>query len=358
MSTTSIQRIPRQKLQGLCERIFKAAGIPNDDATTIANALIYTDMRGIHSHGVIRAARYIDCIRAGGIHPDATPQILRESPATVMLSAAGGLGIPAATKANQMLIEKARKCGIAVATVNHSDHYGAAGLYALACADAGLVGFSMSNTCPLVAPFGGRQATIGNNPFSYAAPGAKYRAILFDICMSVVASGKMIIAAANGEKIPKGWLLDANGNPTDDPQHIYHGGIMLPFAAHKGYGFAMMVELLSGVLADAGITEDVHSWNTVPGTDSNTGHCFMAISPEFFGGLDTFKKRTDLLIDRMKATPPADGFDQVHYPGEIEYDKEADAEANGVPLPEASLAELRRAAKITSIDTEELNADD
>ena len=350
------KRIPQARLRAFCERLFTAGGIPPADAATIAEALIRTDMRGIHSHGVIRSARYLDCIRAGGIQAAVTPVILQESPATVALSAAGGLGIPAATKANRMVIEKAKKCGVAVGTVSHSDHYGAAGLYSLACADEGLVGFSMSNTCPLVAPFGGAKATIGNNPFSYAAPGGKYRAVLFDICMSVVASGKMIIAAANGEKIPYGWLLDSEGRPTDDPNAIYHDGILLPFAAHKGYGFAMMVELLSGVLANAGITEDVNSWNTIPGRDANTGHCFMAVSPEFFGGLDNFRRRTDLLIERMKATPPAEGFDCVRYPGEIEFAKEADAEANGVPVPEASLAELRRAAELLSLSTAELEA--
>ena len=167
--------------------------------------------------------------------------------------------------------------------------------------------------------------------------------------MSVVASGKLIIAAAEGKKIPKDWILDANGNPTDDPNEIWHDAIMLPFAAHKGYGFAVMVELLSAVLAGAGITEDVKSWNTVPGRDADTGHCFIVLDPAFFGGLDEFKKRTDLLIDRLVATPPVAGVDRVRYPGEIEFEREADAEKNGVPLPDSSVDELRRAAKMTGV---------
>ena len=342
-------RIPENILKQECEKIFIAAGVPETDAALVADTLIATDARGIHSHGVIRAARYIDCIKAGGIKAAVVPQILNDSPSCIRLSAAGGLGIPAAIKATDMAIERAKKYGVAVATVNHSDHYGAAGIYSLRCADQGFMGFSMSNTCPLVAPSGGRKATIGNNPFSYAAPGEKYRAILFDICMSVVASGKLIIAAAEGKKIPKEWILDAQGNPTDDPSEIYRDAIMLPFASHKGYGFAVMVELLCGVLAGAGITEDVHSWNTVPGMDADTGHCFIVINPEFFGGLDIFKKRTDLLIDRMLATPPAAGVDKVRYPGEIEFEKEADAKVNGIPLPESSVDELKRGAKLTGV---------
>lgn len=349
MNANSTLRIPKKHLQQECEKIFLKAGLTAEDATIVADTLITTDMRGINSHGVIRSARYIDCIQSGGIKPSVKPEILSESPVTAQISAAGGLGIPAATFAAKMTIDKALKGGVAVVTVNHSDHYGAAGIYALKCADAGLIGFSMSNTCPLVAPAGGAKATIGNNPFSYAAPGKKYRGLLFDICMSVVASGKIIIAAADGKEIPYGWILDKDGKPTNDPMQIYKDAIMLPFSAHKGYGFAMMVEMLTGCLGQSGITEDVHSWNTVPGSDADTGHCFMAINPACFGGLEAFKERIDLLIDRMVATPPVLGCTKVFYPGEIEFEREQDALLNGVPVPEASLAELRRAAKLVDV---------
>ena len=344
------QRVPKSLLRRECEKIFTAAGVKPTDAANVADVLITTDMRGIHSHGVIRSARYIDCIQSGGIRPDVKAEVLTETPATAQVSAVGGLGIPAAVMATRLVIEKARRNGVAVVTVNHSDHYGAAGIYAMCCADAGLIGFSMSNTCPLIAPAGGAKAAIGNNPFSYAAPGRKYRGLLFDICMSVVASGKLILASADGRKIPFGWILDKDGKPTDDPAEIYKGAIMLPFAAHKGYGLAMMVEMLTGCLGNSGITEDVNSWNTIPGRDADTGHCFMAIDPECFGGLEAFQKRVDLLIDRMVATPPAEGFNKVFYPGEIEFEREGDALQNGVPLPEASLAELRRAAKLVNVE--------
>ncbi|NLG13219.1 MAG: Ldh family oxidoreductase [Lentisphaerae bacterium] len=342
-------KFPVELLNKSCKEVFTAIDVPAADAEMIADTLVLTDMRGVYSHGVIRSAHYIDCIQAGGIKPTAELQILNESPCAIRTSAAGGLGIPAAIKATDLAMERAKQHGVAVVTVNHSDHYGAAGIYAMRCADQGLFGMSMSNTCPLVAPTGGAKATIGNNPFSYAAPGGKYRAILFDICMSVVATGKMIIAAAEGKKIPEDWIIDANGNPTDDPTEIYRGAISLPFAAHKGYGFAVMVELLSAVLAGAGITKDVHSWNKAPGRDANTGHCFIVINPEFFGGLDEFKKRTDLLIDRLVATPPAPGVDRVRYPGEIEFEHEAEALKFGVPLPQSSVDELRRAAKLTGV---------
>ncbi len=343
------RRIPVAGLKQVCRDIFMAAKVPATDAAILGDVLVTTDMRGIHSHGVIRCARYIECLQSGGIKAATEPVVLSETPTAIRISAAGGLGIPAAVKTVRKVIDKARTVPVVIGTVNHSDHFGAAGYYAMCCAEAGLIGFSMSNTCPLIAPTGGSKATIGNNPFAYAAPGKTYRGILFDICMSMVANGKLILAAANGEKIPKDWIMDRDGLPTDDPTEIYRDAVMMPFAAHKGYGFAVMVEILSGILAGAAITQDVHSWNTVPGSDSGTGHCFIAVNPEFFGGLDDFRSRVDVLIERLTSTPPAPGVEKVFYPGEIEFERERVALENGVLLPKASLEELQRAAALVNL---------
>ena len=246
------------------------------------------------------------------------------------------------------LIEQAGNLPVAVATVNHSDHFGAAGYYTMRGAEAGLIMFAMSNTVPLLAAPGGRAAVIGNNPFAYSAPGEKYRALLFDICMSRVASGKIEIAAKEGCSIPEGWILNSEGAPTTDPQDIYRNGIMLPFAEHKGYGFAVMVELLTGVLGGAGLLSGVHSWNRQPGLDADTGHCFIAFNPEFICGGARFRSRVDTMIDELKRSPVADG-QRVLYPGELEFEREQEARQNGVSLPDASVQELRRAAELTHV---------
>ena len=324
--------------------ICRAGGIPAADAEMIAEVLVTTDMRGIHSHGVVRLARYLDCIRAGGIKPTSEPVTLSESANSLMVSANGGLGIPASVKTMRRLLEKASQSAIAIATINHSDHYGAAGHYAMMAADRGFVGFSMSNTCPLVAPTGGRAAAIGNNPFAYAAPGRKHRALLFDVCMSKVAAGKLVIAAEAGKRIPTDWILTKDGKTTDDPNEIWHDAVMLPFAAHKGYGFATMVEAMTGVLAMSGMMGGVHSWNTQPGRDADTGHCFIVVNPAFFGGVEAFRDRTDAMIDGLKRCPTVDGVDEVLYPGELEWRREASALKDGISLPEASEKELERAA--------------
>ena len=345
-----IEKFQVDSLKKFAAQVFEKAGIPPEDAFRIAHVLVTTDMRGVHSHGVVRSARYIDCIQAGGIKSAAEPVILEESASHLRVSAAGGLGIPASVKTTEKLIEKAKNTPIAVATVNHSDHYGAAGYYAMLCAEAGLIGFSMSNTVPLVAVTGGASAGIGNNPFAYACPAGKFRAILFDVCMSVVASGKIEIASREHKKIPFGWILDKDGNPTDDPDQIYKGAVMLPFGGHKGYGIAAMVEMMTSLLGNAGLLSGVKSWNMVPGRDSNTGHCFMAVNPRFFGGLDSFVARTEQMIEEIKAGKKTAGTEKIFYPGEIEFAKEADALANGVPLSDASINELKRAASLVGTD--------
>jgi len=319
------------------------AGIPDDDAAIISEVLVTTDMRGVHSHGVVRIARYLDCIRAGGIKPDAKMEILKDSPSSLMVSAAGGLGIPTAKKTMDLLLSKAANSAISIATVNHSDHYGAAGYYSMMAADRGFVGFSMSNTCPLIAPTCGRAAAIGNNPFAYSAPGSKYRAVLFDICMSKVAAGKLVIAAEAGKSIPEGLILTKEGKPTTDPNEIWKDAIMLPFAEHKGYGLAVMVELMTAALGMSGMMSGVHSWNMQPGRDANTGHTFIVINPDFFGGMDAFRANTDAMIDELKRCPVIEGAKEVLYPGELEWRREAKALAEGIELPDASEKELLRA---------------
>ena len=335
-----------EELKTRVAAIGAKAGIPAADAETIAEVLVTTDMRGVHSHGVVRIARYLDCIRAGGIRPDAKIEVLKESPSSLMVSAAGGLGIPAAKKTMDRLLAKASETAIAVATVNHSDHYGAAGYYSMMAADRGFVGFSMSNTCPLVAPTGGRAAAIGNNPFAYAAPGAKYRALLFDVCMSKVAAGKLVIAAEAGRKIPEGLILTKEGRPTTDPGEIWRDAIMLPFAEHKGYGLAVMVEMMTAALGMSGMMSGVHSWNTQPGRDADTGHSFIVVNPDFFGGKDAFKARVDAMIDELKRCPTVEGAKEILYPGELEWRREAAALRDGIDLPEASEKELARAEEM------------
>lgn len=345
---TPMTLIPVEGLKKRVASIATKGGIPAEDANMLAETLVVTDMRGVHSHGVVRLARYLDCIKAGGIKPVAMPITISETDTSLQVSADGGLGIPAAVRTMRRLLEKAKEQPICIATVNHSDHYGAAGYYSMMAADNGYLAFSMSNTCPLIAPTGGRAAAIGNNPFAYSAPGRKYRGLLFDICMSKVAAGKLIFAAAENKPIPEGWILTHDGKPTTDANEIWHDAVMLPFAEHKGYGLAVMVELMTAVLGMSGLMSGVHSWNTKPGRDADTGHTFIVINPKFMGGEEAFRERVDEMIDELKRCPTMDGVSEILYPGELEWRREAKALRNGLDLPEATLKELERAESMVS----------
>ncbi len=334
-------------LIAFAQKLFVKAGVPAADAAALAEALVLTDMRGIWSHGVIRSAHYLQCLQAGGIKPAAELAVIAEGPCYLRLSAQGGLGIPSSMRAIDMMLERASKQAVFITTLNHSDHFGAAGLYAQRLAEHGLLGYAMSNTPPMMAITGASARAIGNNPWAYAAPGSKYRGMLFDICMAVVASGKVQIAMAENKKIPYGWIADKDGNPSNDPADVLKkGGFFLPVGDHKGYGFALMVEIMTGVLGGAGVLGGVHAWNKQPGRDANTGQCFVAINPEFFGGLAPFRAQIDHIIDTLLQSPKAPGVERILYPGQLEFEKEAAARQHGVLLTEASLQELRAAADL------------
>jgi ureidoglycolate dehydrogenase (NAD+) len=167
--------------------------------------------------------------------------------------------------------------------------------------------------------------------------------------MSKVAAGKIEIARGAGKKIPTGWIITKDGKDTDDPEDYWRGAVMLPFAEHKGYGFATLVEAMTGALAMSGMMSGVHSWNMQPGMDADTGHCFIVINPAFLGGQDAFRERIDAMIDELKRCPTVDGVAEVLYPGELEWRREAAAIADGVELPAASEKELARAAQMTGV---------
>ena len=166
--------------------------------------------------------------------------------------------------------------------------------------------------------------------------------------MSKIAAGKLEIAMGAGKSVPEGLILTADGEPTTDPSHVWKGAVMLPFAEHKGYGFAVMVELLTAALGMSGMMSGVNSWNMQPGRDADTGHTFIVVNPAFFGGTDAFRSRVDAMIDELKRCPLAAGAKEILYPGELEWRREAAAKAEGIELPEASIKELERAAAMVA----------
>lgn len=311
------------KIKKLAKTIFEKAGLSPDDADIITEVLTETEARGVFTHGFIRLPRYVDCLLSGGIKKDGTYETLVDTPSWSVLDGNNNLGIVISYKATSLAIRKAAETGIGVVNVRHSHHFGAAGYYTSMCADKSMAGFAMSNGDVLLAATGAKNRSIGNNPFSFAFPANKYGKIVYDIAMSHTSDQKVIKMAKDNLPLPEGWIIDKNGKPTTDASEYEKGGTLLPFGGYKGYGMAMMVETLAGILSGSATTKNVHAWNTDPNVGGNVGHFFMALDLSKTGDVNAFRDKTDALIEEMKNSPKAEGVSEIYFPGEIEAAKSA-----------------------------------
>ena len=314
-------RINIEEMRARTEKLFRAAGLTEEDAAIITAVLLTTEMRGVFTHGFIRVPRYISCMEKGGITAKSELKTLVDLPSWATVDGEGGLGIVLSYKAMRLAIEKAKATGVGIVNVRGSHHFGAAGYYAEMAAKEGMLGLSMSNGDVLVAATNTSERSIGNNPFSYSAPAGKYGNIVYDIAMSHTSDQKVIRLANEGKPCPEGWIIDKHGRPTTCAADYMDGGVLTPFGGYKGYGLAMMVETMAAVLSGAAITTDVHAWNSDPTKNGNTGHMFIALDIGKMEDLSAFIARTEQMIDGIKASKLAEGADKVYFPGEIENDR-------------------------------------
>jgi ureidoglycolate dehydrogenase (NAD+) len=239
-------------------------------------------------------------------------------------------------------ITKAKTAGIAYVGVRNSCHFGAAGYYALLAAKAGMIGMAMANDIPSMAVPGSRKAVLGTNPFAYAVPAGEEDPIFLDIASSAVAGGKIRIAQILGQKVPDTWLVDTEGLPTTDPFAYPYAGSLQPFAGHKGYGFALMIESLAGALSGAGMRWDIGSWiDYDPSLPTQHGAAFLAIDIGQILPIDVFTNRVDAMIRDIRQTPKAKGAERICVPGKMEWQRRRMALANGILLPEDVRESLR-----------------
>jgi uncharacterized oxidoreductase len=251
-----------------------------------------------------------------------------------------GFGQPAARLAIQTAIEAAREHGLAAATLFGCGHVGRLGEWVELAADAGMIGMAWCNgggRQGAVAPFGGMGRLLGTNPLAAAVPVAGRPPVLIDFATSATAEGKLRVARNRGKSIPEGWILDAAGSPSTNPADFYIGGVLLPAAGHKGYGLALLVELLGGLLTG-------HGSPALPGFEGGNGTLFLALDVAAFRPADDFLADAAALCEQAQATPPMPGFDQVLLPGDPEHRSVADRQATGVPVDDATWAQLTQAA--------------
>lgn len=334
--------IKEKELRKFCENICLKVGLSQEDTFTFVDSLIFANLRGIDSHGIMRFPPYIKRLVEGGAKINPQIKKIKEESSMILLDGDSGMGQIVSMYATKLAIDKAEKTGISIVGVKNSSHFGAASYYSVKMAEADMVGISMTNGLPVMAAWGSAKGAIGNDPLSIAVPYKKGEPVVLDIAMSKVAGGKVRLAAKNKQKIPQNWIIDIQGKKTDDPNDLAKGGALLPFGEYKGYGLAVMVEILVGVLTGAGRLKEVKSWLKTPNAPIYTGHCFIAINIESFIPLEDFKERLDWVVKELKSSPLAEGSKGVFVPGEIEYEEELKRKEKGIPISEQIWKDLQK----------------
>ena len=324
--------VDAERLEALVTRIFESFRMPPEGARCTARGLVAADLRGHESHGV---SNYLDVyyqpgLESGLINARPQPRILQETETTARWDGDGGIGFVVAEMAMRDAIERARRHGVGFAAVANSRHFGMAQLYSRMAVEADMIGFSMTNGGALAVPFRGADPRLGTNPISVAVPCGEEPPFVLDMATTAAAMGKILNAQRDGAPIPTEWALGTSGAPTDDPQDAMDAARLLPLGssvtggAHKGYGLAVVVEILSGVLSGTGFGQML-------GPD-NLGHFVGAIRVDAFIPIAGFKAMMDALVRELRATPTAPGFDRVLVAGDPEHIAESDRRANGIPL--------------------------
>lgn len=342
--------------QKIGEAIFKAAGASEVNAKIVTESLVDSNLAGHDSHGVIRINQYIRYIENGYLNPAATPEIVKETPSTSLVDGKWTFGQVGAQMAMRNAIEKAKKQGIAITGLIHANHIGRLGEYSEMASRDGMIGMVMiggfdgvggAQHKTGVVPFGGARPAFGTNPLSFGIPAGDKPRVLVDFATSAVAGGKISVAQANGVPLPPDCILDKDGNPTTNAEDFYDGGMLLSFGAHKGYGLAFVIELLSQVLTGA---DQCREEKLGGGLYTKTGTTFVVIDPAIFRPLADFESAAGNLIAKIKDIPPAPGFEEVLVPGEPEHRSKSKRISEGIPGPATFWQELRDTADRYGVD--------
>ncbi|XP_066152277.1 uncharacterized oxidoreductase YjmC-like [Euwallacea fornicatus] len=288
---------------------FLAVETSQENAETVSCNLLEADYRGHYSHGMNRLEMYIRDIQDGTTNAKVSPIVLNETVASAYLDGKNGLGAVVGKKAMEIAIAKAKDVGIGFVVAKGSNHYGIAGIYALQAIQQGLIGFSVTNTSPLMTPTRGKQATLGTNPLSLGAPGKNGDSFVLDMATTAVALGKIEIARRKGEPIPEGWALNDEGLPESNPTIAYKSAKLMPLggselnSGYKGYGLGMFVEILCGVLSGSAYGPHIRRWGASHKV-ANLGQAFMAIDPKVF--CPGFDDRLQDLMTYLRNLEPVD----------------------------------------------------
>jgi len=350
--------VPEPQLRRFVVSVFRKLGVPSNDAKIATDVLLAADLRGIGSHGVARLPRYVTGVKSGSMTPRGASKIVKQTRATAVIDGGNGLGQVVARRGMELAIKKARGTAVGFVVVRNSNHFGIAGYYSMMALKAGMIGISSTNAAPLVVPTFGRTAVLGTNPISVAVPTGREEPFVLDMATSVVPRGTIEVYDRQGKPMPHGWAVDATGHSTTNPRTMLEalanrlGGGILPlggegeeFSGHKGYGLALLVDILCGALSGAATGLDVYGDEEA----ANVGHFFGAIDVRAFRPLNQFKRDMDKLLRTLRDSPKAEGHDRIYVHGEKSFAMERERRAKGIPLGPKVFESLRKIAQDTAV---------
>ncbi len=334
--------IEADRLETTGTRIFAAMGAPEGDAAWIATLLVRANLRGHDSHGVIRVPQYWGWVKKGEVDPKSPVTVAAETPVTARLDGGRGFGQVVARRGMELAITKAKAAGLSAVSLSHTSHVGRLADYCEMAAGSGLVGMLWVNAVHglNVAPWGGAARRLGTNPHAVGIPGPGGPAMLLDFATSVVAEGKMRVKFNRKEQAPPGWMLDGEGRPSTDPQKFYGQprGTLLPMGEHKGYGMALAVEILAGILSGTGAAREGAG-------PIRNGTLMVVLDPRRFLPLESFHQQVADLFGWVRSAPIAENSKGILIPGEPEARTEADRRANGIYVEDETWAQIQAAER-------------
>lgn len=343
-------RFSVQRLERFIVSVLQVQGFPEDDAQTCAIRMIEADLRGMHGHGLFRLPAYCRRIREGGYNKHPNIQIQRETPVSALLNGDNGLGQVVVTIAAELAIEKALQNGMAWVGTRQSNHAGAGGVYAALSLKYDLISMYMAvGNANHLPPWGGIDQLLSTNPIAFAIPTDQEPPIVLDIATTEASYGKVKVEAQKGKRLPVGWMVDRKGRSLTDPAKIEEG-FLLPIGGYKGYGLALVIGCLAGVLNAAAFGRVVIDFNKDFQTPTNSGQIYFAMKPDLFRDLNDFKAEMDLRIREIRNSTPMEGAGPVRIPGEMALAREKEMRATGIPIAPKALENLRGIARDLNLE--------
>ncbi|KAL2069800.1 hypothetical protein VTL71DRAFT_14479 [Oculimacula yallundae] len=328
------------------QNLLTAHGVPSENASIIANALVLADLRGVDTHGIMRLEPYIKRIRSHALDPLSSPTLHQITPVVAQVDGHNSFGFLGAHMGMQSAISMAQTFGIGMVSVKHSNHFGMSAWIVQQAIDAGMMSLVFTNSSPALPVWGGREKLMGVSPIACGAPGAEGgKPFILDMAPSVAARGKIHKAARRGEKIPLDWALDKNGERTNDPEKALDG-VMLPMGGPKGSALSVMMDVFSGVLSGSAFAGGVTGPYDTSGKEADVGHFLVAIKPDLFMSLEDFKERMGVLYEKVVGCERMKGVDRIYFPGEIEQDMCEERLKSGIPFVQSEIEVLNKEAEI------------